>query len=70
MTPDNRPLWQILISAADNVVKIPLNCDECFQILVSWLMQPRRVFRSKYCETLSSSILIFAQTAANTIWDV
>jgi len=34
MTPENRPLWQILISAAGNVVKTPLNCDECFQILV------------------------------------
>ena len=34
MTPENRPLWEILISAADNVVKLPLNCDECFQILV------------------------------------
>jgi len=34
MTPENRPLWEILISAADNVLKIPLNCDECFQILV------------------------------------
>lgn len=34
MTPENRPLWEILISVADNVVKIPLNCDECFQILV------------------------------------
>lgn len=34
MTPENRPLWEILISAADNVVKPPLNCDECGQILV------------------------------------
>jgi hypothetical protein len=34
MTPENRPLWEILSSAADNVLKIPLNCDECFQILV------------------------------------
>jgi len=34
MTPENRPLWEILIRAADNVLKIPLNCDECFQILV------------------------------------
>jgi hypothetical protein len=34
MTPENHPLWEILISATVNVVKIPLNCDECFQILV------------------------------------
>jgi hypothetical protein len=34
MTPENRPLWEILICAAVNVLKIPLNCDECFQILV------------------------------------
>ena len=33
MVRNARPFWQILIIAAQHGAYVPLNCDECFQIL-------------------------------------